>query len=284
MEIETFFVANYMAPDANMHVARKELLRRWPERAHDHDYFEVFLIERGSTDHWINGRRERLVPGHMTFIRPADRHAFRADAVTGCRIINVMFRIETAAHFLVRYPEEFCGRFFDSPEPYPETHFLEGPRMERAVHVAQELTKARLSLARVEEFLLTLANRVVEPITTVNSNVPRWLAQACDAARDPLVFKDGARGFIRAAGRSHEHVCRTCRDVLGLTPSAYINNVRAEYAADLLARSSLPISEIASECGIDNVGHFYRLFRNHYGTTPRAYRLHHQKSPFEATA
>lgn len=280
MDIERFRIATYLRDGDACHVARKALAKKWPERAHDHDYCEVFLVEKGQADHWINGRHEVLLPGHLVFIRPSDAHAFRADQKLGCQIINVMFRAETKQHFLDRYADDFTDRFFDAKGPFPQKHLLQGPRMERGVHIAQELANAKPTLARVDEFLLTLANRVVPPVTTLNSKVPQWLAEACEAARDPKVFTRGAQGFIAAAGRSHEHVCRTCRDVLGLTPSAFVNRVRTEFAADRLARTNTPIADIAAECGIENVSHFYRVFRGHYGTTPRAYRLYHQRSPF----
>ncbi|MEM9344212.1 MAG: AraC family transcriptional regulator [Pseudomonadota bacterium] len=280
MDVETFRIANYLRPGDASHVARKHLTKRWPERAHNHDYCEVFLIESGQAEHWINGRQETLEPGRLNFIRPTDAHAFRADQKTGCGIINVMLHLETAEHVLTRYPETFRGRYFDAAGEIPESHLLSGTRMERAIQLAQQLAASPLTLAHLDEFLLTLVNRVVTPITSLNSDVPRWFAQACEDARRPDVFKRGATGFIEAAGRSHEHVCRTCRAVLGLTPSAFINRIRTEFAADRLARSGVPISQIAAECGIENVSHFYRVFRQHYGTTPRAYRLHHQRSPF----
>lgn len=283
MDIALFQIDSYLRAGDATHVARKDLSDRWPDRAHRHDYCEVFLIERGSTEHWINGRFEVLSKGHVVFIRPDDAHAFRANPQVGCGIINVMARVSTAEHLRDRYPEEFRGRFFDTTLREPDTYLLQGPRMERAINVAQDLANSTLTLARTEEFLLTLANRVIDPVARLNSAAPQWLINACIAARRPTVFRAGAPGFVAAAGRSHEHVCRTCRDVMGISPSAYINRVRIEHAADQLARTTLSIPEIVSDCGIENVSHFYRLFRSHYGTTPRAYRQRHQLNPFERT-
>ena len=281
MEIALFKISSYLRPGEATHVARKELADRWPAAAHRHDYFEVFLIEKGATEHWINGQREILSKGHVVFIRPDDAHAFCANPEEGCGIVNVMVRADTATHLKQRYPEEFRGRFFDNPARGPDTYFLQGPRMERAINVAQDLANSKLTLARVEEFLLTLANRVIDPVHRLNSAAPRWLIDACAAARSPEVFRAGAAGFVAAAGRSHEHVCRTCRDVLGISPSTYINRLRIEHAADLLARTTIAIPDIVADCGIENTSHFYRLFGSHYGTTPRGYRLRHQRNPFE---
>lgn len=280
MEIERFSISTYLRDEDACHVARKGLSTRWPDRAHDHDYYEVFLVEKGQADHWINGRQEKLVPGHLVFIRPSDAHAFRADPAKGFQIINVMLRHETVAHLGDRYPQEFAGRFFDIEGAFPDMHLLQGLRMERGLRAAQRIALSRPSLARLEEFLLTLANRIVTSLAPRGQKMPPWLADACEAARDPNVFRLGAPGFIAVAGRSHEHVCRTCKSVLGVTPSAFVNRMRTEHAADCLARTDEPIADIAARCGIENVSHFYRMFRAQYGTTPRAYRLHHQRAPF----
>ena len=277
----TFSIEEYIAPDEAFHFARKSLAKRFPEAAHDHDYFEVFLIESGQTSHWVNGEMQQLEPGDLAFVRPRDAHAFSADRTKGCQIINVMFRVETAAHLKARYAQTIANAFFDSPAPLPEMHKLDPVRFARAINVARQLQTAHRSLARIEEFLLVLTNRVANTTGGVDRNAPRWFAEACSAAQSQDVFRKGAAGFVAAAGRSHEHVCRTCKAVTGLTPSEYINQVRIEYAAHLLRSDEQPILDVANACGFDNSSYFYRLFQNQYGTTPRRYRLENQRDPFQ---
>jgi len=280
MDVVRFSAGDYLRGSEAFHYARKSLEVRFPNRAHDHDCFEVFLIERGGALHWINGEMQRLAQGHLAFIRPRDAHAFRADRETGCRIVNVMFRAETAEHLVSRYPREFRGRLLDWRGDLPEAYELMGSRFERAVNVAHELGTSIRSLARVEEFLLTLTNRVVERSAHPNSTTPRWFSAACEAVRDPAVFRGGAAAFVRVAGRSHEHVCRVTRAELGVTPSGLVNRVRIEHAAFLLGHGELPVPEVARACGIENLSHFHRLFRTRYGVTPRQYRLRNRRAPF----
>ncbi len=281
MRKTTFLIDTYLTPDEAFHFARKGLARRYPDRAHDHDYFEVFLIESGRTEHWINGETQTLEPGQMAFIRPDDVHAFCADRKLGCQIINVMFRRETAAHLADRYGDTVGGRFFDARGSQPEMHTLGPVRFSRAVAVAEQLQTSDRSLARIEEFLLFLVNRVAHATSGLNASTPRWFAEASSAALSPEVFRQGASGFIRAAGRSHEHVCRTCKAVTGLTPSEYVNRIRIDYAAQLFRSTEESIEDVIENCGFENVSYFYRLFRNQMGTTPRAYRQANQRDPFQ---
>ncbi len=280
MQSETFFMRSYVQDDEAFHFARKHLARRYPAKAHDHDFYEVFLIESGQTDHWINGTIQTLEPGQLVFMRPGDRHAFKAHRSLGCQIINVMFRIETADHLMSRYGDTIEGRFFASGAKLPDIHNLGPVRFERAVNVAQQLKTAHRTLARIEEFLLTLINRVADVSSRVDALAPQWFVAACSAAHSPEVFKGGSAAFIDACGRSHEHVCRTTKQLLGLTPTQYVNQIRIEHAAHVLRSDDLPVEALAEQCGFENTGYFYRLFRQIYGTTPRSYRLMHQRSPF----
>ncbi|MEM8538805.1 MAG: helix-turn-helix transcriptional regulator, partial [Pseudomonadota bacterium] len=217
-------------------------------------------------------------------IRPGDMHAFRADGKRGCQIINVMFRSETAAHLASRYSDTTGGRFFDRQGKLPDLHTLGPKRFERAVAVAQQLQTSDRTLARIEEFLLVLVNRVAHPSSGMADPTPRWFAEACSASLSPDVFRRGAAGLIQAAGRSREHVCRTCKSVTGDTPSEYVNRIRIAHAAQLLRSSEAPIEDIIASCGFENVSYFYRLFRKQMGETPRAYRLANQRDPFAPDA
>ena len=283
MEAETFRIDGYLQPSEAFHYARKQLARRFPRKAHDHEFYEDFLIVEGRTAHRVNSVRQVLEPGQLVFMRPTDTHAFRADRAQGCEIINIMFRIASADHLVKRYNDTLSGRFFASKADIPELHTLGPTRFKRAMNMATQLQTADRSLARIEEFLLALTNRVAVPETRAIRTAPRWFSAACNAAQHPEVFREGAAGFIAAAGRSHEHVCRTCKDVLGVTPTDYINRIRIDHAAQLLRTEDSPIEAIAEICGFQNTSYFYRLFERAYHTTPRRYRFEHQRDPFVAT-
>lgn len=65
---------------------------------------------------------------------------------------------------------------------------------------------------------------------------------------------------------------RQFRLATGLPPYRYVLQRRCERARDLLEQKSLPIAEIAHQCGFCNQEHLTRHFRRHSGVTPGAYR------------
>jgi len=282
MQVKQFRVDEFIAPGKHFLFARKTLECKKPRYLHRHDFHEVFLVTRGTTNHWVEGGVSRLEQGSLVFVRPSDCHAVQAAMGEPNEIVNIAFRSDIAAHLGERYASDLRGRFFWHDEDQPDSYHLTGPRFERAANVSSDLQASRNSLAVIEGFLLTLFMRVVEHHSRPNKSVPAWLVAASDAAKRPEVFRKGAAGFVKAAGRGHEHVCRMARKHLGLSPSAFVNQIRMEHAASMLAGSDLTINDISNECGIENLSYFYRVFQRQYGTTPRQYRINHQKNPLRA--
>ena len=271
-----FKIDTYLDASEAFHFTRKDLPETQPLLEHHHDYFELMLIEQGQVHHWINGVEEVLEPGHMVFLRPADSHALQAVAGSGARILNVMFRAGSAAHLIGRYGDEFAGRFFWQSSPLPVTLRLQGPQLERAVNGMLTLHTSHRNLARIEHFLLSVMTHVLDAAEVVDDRAPAWLLSACRAARESRVFRQGAEGFLAAAGRSQAHVCRQTRRYLGLSPTQYVNRIRIQHAAMLLAGTDRGLPDVAADCGFENLSYFHRLFRDQYGTTPRGYRLRHR--------
>ena len=59
----------------------------------------------------------------------------------------------------------------------------------------------------------------------------------------------------------------------GRTYKELLQKHRLELAARLLRRSDMTIQQIIAQVGYENTSYFYRLFRAHYGQSPREYRL-----------
>jgi len=61
------------------------------------------------------------------------------------------------------------------------------------------------------------------------------------------------------------------KEEVGKNFSAIRRELRLERARALLTQTALPITEIASLCGYENMTCFYKVFKEKYGTTPRIF-------------
>ena len=65
---------------------------------------------------------------------------------------------------------------------------------------------------------------------------------------------------------------RRFKEVFEDSPAHYIRTKRLEKASELLKTSDLNITEIAYDCGFNEVGYLGRAFKTHFGMTPSEYR------------
>ena len=71
---------------------------------------------------------------------------------------------------------------------------------------------------------------------------------------------------------SSQSVNRLFRDYLQTTPHAYLQRLRLQRSAYLLRHSANNVLAVALSCGFKSETHFGKLFKKHYGQTPKQYR------------
>ena len=62
--------------------------------------------------------------------------------------------------------------------------------------------------------------------------------------------------------------------ITGLTPVAYVLQVRLNYARHMISTDNSPMSVIATKCGFQNLSHFSKSFKQQFGVSPLQYRKH----------
>ena len=263
-------------PDAWYHLARFRFLPGRKAALHTHDFPEIFWIESGQARHAINGQNKRLNTGDLIFIRAPDQHVLIPSDEKGFTLVNLAFPDAVLADLLTRHGDVLAP-FHDSAPALPARRRLSERQVQFLGNEVAILARAVHRRLVLERFLLGLYALVEPAATSETACLPDWLALACERIQERHYFSRGSAGLVSAAGRSPEHVARVVRAHFGCTPSDYVNRIRMEHAARELRLSSRPVVEISLECGIEDLSHFYALFRAAFGQTPRRYRMtnHH---------
>ena len=98
------------------------------------------------------------------------------------------------------------------------------------------------------------------------------LRAALDHARENFADSVRVEKMAEIAGMSVAQLERAMRRAVGVTPKQFVQRLRSDHAAALLATTTRPIAEIASASGFYDQSQFTRLFRVATGMTPGAYR------------
>lgn len=100
-----------------------------------------------------------------------------------------------------------------------------------------------------------------------------WRLRRClDYLHDHLTGDVGLNELASAAGLSPVYFARQFKQAVGVSPHQYVIRQRVERAEALLARSDMPIAQVAIDCGFCDQEHLTRMLRKVSGTTPAAYR------------
>ena len=246
----------------------------WAE--HDHNFAEVFWVERGTGWQVINGREGPLQAGDCWFLRPQDRHASRAGP-EGMAIINVSFFPAEVSAFALRHHD--CWPWRESGEPLHR--LLPQRRRERLFEWAEELSHGRNDSLDLEAFLADVMRMCQQPaVQDPLDPLPLWLQEALIQVAEPRHLVDGCTALTRLAGRSLTHINRVLRQCTGQTATAMITALRLDHAAALLRMTDRRIPAIGTAIGLPNLGHFYQCFQQRFGTTPARYRRQVRSSSF----
>lgn len=75
------------------------------------------------------------------------------------------------------------------------------------------------------------------------------------------------------AGMNPKYFCRFFRQITQRTPINYLNYYRIECAREQLLTTDTTITEVALNCGFNDISYFIKIFKKYMGITPKQYVL-----------
>lgn len=104
-----------------------------------------------------------------------------------------------------------------------------------------------------------------------------FLSRAYDYVKDHLSDENlSIEGFGRSMHLSRTQLYRKIKSMTGLSPSAFVCELRLKIAASLLSETNLNISEVAYKVGFSSPSYFTTSFRRLYGMSPKEYASRRQ--------
>lgn len=278
------FYLNYFTNDESFPLFAQLGGHDEPLYMHTHaDFAELSLITDGKARHIIGGDSYPIACGEVFIIHRGVPHAF--EETDKLRLYNIMFdpRLlpdsdisESAgfkALFISKKPEtenrSFSGNLsLDPKDMEPVTHLFQRIYREfsekrigwkTAVH--GDFLRLTVTLSRLYDFGRAKDVHVMEKIAGVATFIEQNYAENISVARLAEMSNYSLRQFIRLF-----------KTAFGCIPTEYIANLRMQKARELLRGKTMPITDIALNCGYGDSNYFSRMFRKYNGLTPSEYR------------
>ncbi len=150
------------------------------------------------------------------------------------------------------------------------------------------MNQKKTYLLRNTSLMLNLLAELVEyfstpvtPVTTYTrlTNIER-LEQVCDYVEHHYQEEIALQDAADELGLNREYFCRFFKQNMGIPFVKYVNQVRINHIYQDLLHTEDSIQEIMERHGFFNQKLFYRMFKEHYGCTPREVRNLAKNNPY----
>lgn len=148
------------------------------------------------------------------------------------------------------------------PKPFYPDHLL--------VRIQKLLEEKELILKHFSQ------DTLVENLSTlpINNEEKDFVKKVIELIRKNIDDENLQSLFIeKELGISNSQLYRKVKQIFGFTPGDLIRTIRLKFAAELLRKNVLTVSEVCYQSGFNNRSYFYREFKKMYNTTPKNYQL-----------
>jgi len=239
---------------------------------HSHEGFGVGVIEQGALGFSYRGEHLVAPAGRINTVNPDEVHTGQAATTDGWTYRMFYF----SADLLQQVASDIASRPVDLP--FFTAGVIEDPSFAALIrHVHGQLGDAQVARLEKETLLLEMFSRLISR-HTYNPQASSKVGREHAAVQRVIDYLDShfdedlsISTLAGIAYLSPYHFIRIFSGQTGLTPHAWLMQLRARKAKELLGRG-LPIADVAVQTGFSDQSHLSRSFKRLLGYTPGQYR------------
>ena len=244
--------------------------------AHSHPYLTVTSVMSGMLEAEIGSSRLVAAPEESLFTNSFESHSGNGSDL---EFVSVGITAEAVAEAAINAGFTKAGADITFNRSYSSDRSVaEIARAIAAEALSEEPGRNAMLDALISQLVIVLLRSHLRvkrsPLIELSRAGPvdRRLRRAMEFMHDNYSRDLGIEEIAQAAYLSEYHFARLFRRVTGVTPHAYLANLRLEQARELLINTRESISDIAGAVGYQSQSHFTKAFKAVTGLTPRSYR------------
>ncbi|MEF3306963.1 helix-turn-helix transcriptional regulator [Paenibacillus sp. GYB003] len=247
--------------------------------------YDVIIVRRGRFYITEEDTAYELRDHQMIVLEPGKRHYGHKPCPEDSLLYYLHFRhappIRTVRADHIPWNAVFPVTTYRDMEPRPHSMYI--PKFaELNVHRYEPLVTEMVKLrdrpilehmlplqAMLGQFLVMLQQAARSRSFSRSEQVCDMIIQYLHARLDRPFRLDDMAAHLNF---SPDYLSKCLKKHTGLTPLHYLNHIRIERAAALLADPNLTLQQIGESVGIADYNYFFRLFRRYAGMPPAQYR------------
>lgn len=229
---------------------------------HWHEHIEILFFEQGCGEVFIDERIIGAQKGDIVVINSEEIHSVRTideDILYSCLIIE----------------KNFCERMGFSIDEQQICSLVKDEKIYNKIHtIKKELEEKNdfympAVMSKVTEILTELYRKYPFKKTKIKkSKNIEMVKSAMSYIKKNFAKNPSVEEIANHTGYSKYYFCRCFKELTGFTVNSYINNVKTEYARELLATNNYSVSQASEMCGFSDISYFTKIFKKHTGVLP----------------
>ncbi|UKS28593.1 AraC family transcriptional regulator [Paenibacillus sp. HWE-109] len=250
---------------------------------HYHKEVEFILVEKGRHEIQTTNHTYLLNAGDVMVIGSSQLH--RGRKIGDQDLVYIVLHIDLQPYFdpaMMMYYRHFLEIF----QPLEELNYIFRENEQARKDIGRIITETHNEVMdqnkgfeiavsmHMKHLLLLLLRHDNREVLTTHVNVDadvdiiRSLAAYVD---DHLTEKIDLGAASQLAGMSYSYFSKYFKKKMGSSFIDYVNRKRISKAERMLVTETRSVGEIAQSVGIENMAHFYELFKRFNGCTPKQY-------------
>ena len=280
----TYAVLPDLAPARKPFVIKKISRPYFSKDFHFHTECQLVYILSGSGTRFIGHSVEQFEAGDLTFVGPNVPHVWYSESTSeqkGGEAISLALYLNPGVvceHLSTFIDTKELSQFFKESERGIK---IDGKKKLVITGILQQMLDQK-NVALLASFL-NIMDQLLDPTDLTWLNMPNPISSYTGQTpgRVPKLMQYIHENFMEditleaaasVAGLQIHSFCRFFKSLTNRTFSEFVNDVRVGFACKLLQQSDLSVSQIALECGYNNISYFNRSFKKIKNISPKEYR------------
>lgn len=256
---------------------------------HWHEYTEIILIRKGTYQFRINLEQELLREGDICFFNSGDLHQLTNLDTETCHDAILFHPLILDFSYSDQWSQEVIGPLMNQKLLMANVLHPADPGYPKLRQLTEELFDLAFEKntfwyerckVKILEILLEMNERnlLFQASAVRNSTEQiqiRRYKTIVDYIKDHYRENISLENLAELIPCNSQYLCRLFKQISGDTPIQYLIHYRIERAEELLKETNRTVSEVAMDCGFDNISYFIRKFKEIQGMTPGEYRGNH---------
>lgn len=242
---------------------------------HQHEYFELSLILEGEAEYFIDGEWQTIRPGMAMLYNPYHKHAERQKENTSSHQLHIGI-----SNFMINPLQR---NHLPNQETIIHLNTYYQQIYDRAWVIVREINEQKDDYhlyikAAIIELMVLLVRQITENDQAIDTSLTKTEKRQRSIVENAMKYMEenySAELTLEQIARellvSPTYLSRIFKENTSMSVINYLISIRLANAAGKLNSEKVAIKDVAKDVGYQDVYHFSKQFKKHYGVAPSKY-------------